>query len=118
MRHRSPIEMMVDKACGFDPNAPQPPRVTLRCPKCKKEKDAAMDQTDPPGTAVVLTQCPECVGGDFSTVDYFDKDGKEASAVQEGRLVLQDHWTLVLAPSDRRVLLAVPNVNVGPVTPA
>ena len=51
-------------------------------------------------------------------VTYFDKDGKEASAVQEGRLVLQDHWTLVLAPSDRRVLLAVPNVNVGPVTPA
>lgn len=27
---RSPIEMMVDKACGFDPDAPRPEPVTRR----------------------------------------------------------------------------------------
>ncbi len=26
---RSPIQMMVDQACGFDPNAPKPKPVTL-----------------------------------------------------------------------------------------
>jgi hypothetical protein len=30
MRARSPIEMMVDKACGFDPNAPSPPRPPVK----------------------------------------------------------------------------------------
>ena len=30
MRARSPIEMMVDKACGFDPNAPPPPREPVK----------------------------------------------------------------------------------------
>lgn len=77
MRNRSPIERAVDRACGIPDDWEPPARITLRCPKCKKEKDAALDPTDPPGTVLVLTQCPECVGGDFGTVDYFDKDGKQ-----------------------------------------
>lgn len=74
---RSPIERMVDRACGIPDDYEPPPRVTLRCPMCKREKDAAIDPTDPPGTKLVLTQCPECVGGDFSTVDYFDSNGRQ-----------------------------------------
>lgn len=30
MRPRSPIEMMVDKACGFDPGAAPPPREPVK----------------------------------------------------------------------------------------
>lgn len=77
MRNRSPIQQMVDRACGIPEGWEPPARVTLRCPKCKREKDAAIEPTDPKGTTLVVTQCPECVGGDFSTVDYFDKDGKQ-----------------------------------------
>jgi hypothetical protein len=77
MRNRSPIERMVDQACGIPDDYESPPQVTLRCPKCKKEKQAALDPTDLPGTAVVLTQCPECVGNERSSVYYFDKSGKQ-----------------------------------------
>lgn len=51
--------------------------VTLRCSKCRVEKLTEKEASDPEGTAVVLTLCPECAGGDFSLVDYFDKDGKQ-----------------------------------------
>lgn len=51
--------------------------VTMRCPTCKLEKQAPRDATDPKGTAVVVCLCPECAGGDFSLVDYFDANGKQ-----------------------------------------
>lgn len=73
---RSPIEMMVDRACGFDPLKPYP-RVTLRCPKCRREQSAATDPTDPPNTAVVLCVCPKCHDGSKVEVDYFDAKGRQ-----------------------------------------
>lgn len=51
--------------------------VTLQCPKCGTKKGAPLDPTDPPGTKTVRMLCPECCGGDFSLVDYFDKDGHQ-----------------------------------------
>ena len=80
---RSPIEMMVDKACGFDPSAPRKPRVMLYCPKCKRRQSAALDPTDPPGTATVIVQCPKCNGGDFDTPKYQDASGAELFANPE-----------------------------------
>lgn len=77
---RSPIEMMIDQATGYDPAAPKPPRrpkVMLHCPKCGRKQKADMDKDDPPGTAVVQVQCPKCVGGDFDTPAYFDANGNE-----------------------------------------
>lgn len=74
---RSPIEMMVDRACGFDPNAPSKPTVLLYCPKCKRRQRASVDDTDPPRTATVIIQCPKCVGGDFDSPKYQDASGKE-----------------------------------------
>lgn len=77
-RPLSPIEMMVDKACGFDRAAAEKrPTVTLRCPKCEATKVADVDPTDPPGTAVVEVQCPECVGGDFDEVIYYNAAGEQ-----------------------------------------
>lgn len=77
-RQLSPIEMMVDRACGFDREAAEKrPTVTLRCPKCQRTRAADQDATDPPGTAVVQAQCPECVGGDFDEPLYFDASGKQ-----------------------------------------
>jgi hypothetical protein len=51
--------------------------VTLRCTGCKKEHRAEADPTDPPGTALIRLLCPECNGGDFSMIEYFDKSGKQ-----------------------------------------
>ena len=76
----SPLDMMIDKACGFDPSAPRPPRdtVTLRCPVCKSEKIVDRHKTDPQGTAVVESACLACLhSGDFDTVNYFSADGRQ-----------------------------------------
>jgi hypothetical protein len=77
VKNRSPIERMVDRACGVPDDYEPPPRVLLECPGCRKTKNIALDQTDPPGTARVLTQCPECVKGDFSSVEYFNAKGQQ-----------------------------------------
>lgn len=78
MRPRSPIEMMVDQACGFDrASYTPPPQVTLRCPHCKRTKRVAMDKTDPAGTAVVETACDKCGEvGDRPEVHYYDAQGR------------------------------------------
>jgi Zn finger protein HypA/HybF involved in hydrogenase expression len=68
---------MVDQACGIPDDWEPPPRVLLRCTKCGKTKDAAQDATDPPNTAEIHMLCPECAGGDFSLIDYFDKQGRQ-----------------------------------------
>jgi hypothetical protein len=82
MKPRSPLDKMIDRACGLPDgweNDPKynPPQVTLECKKCKKTKRVAKDKTDPEGTARVLMQCPECNPGDFDEPAYFDNNGKE-----------------------------------------
>lgn len=77
MRNRSPIERMVDEACGVPADYVPPPRVTLECNVCSKTKSVPIDPTDPPGTAKVRMPCPECAKGDRVMIDYFDKDGKQ-----------------------------------------
>jgi hypothetical protein len=60
---RSPIEMMVDQACGFDRAAWERQRsldlIKLYCPVCKKEKLVDRVKDDPPG-AVLKLKCPNC----------------------------------------------------------
>lgn len=83
---RSPIEMMIDKATGFDPNAPKPPRkpmVMLYCPKCKRRQKSPLEADDPPGTATVIIQCPKCNGGDFDSPKYQDAAGNELSTTPQ-----------------------------------
>ena len=75
---RSPIEMMIDKACGFDPSNPPKPKeypIDLHCPKCKETLKVDRDESDPEGTAKIETDCPKCATEDFK-ISYFDADGK------------------------------------------
>lgn len=52
--------------------------ITLRCPTCGLTKDKAKrDPSDPPTAVIMETQCPECVGSNFSFVEYFDADGNQ-----------------------------------------
>jgi hypothetical protein len=60
-------------------DAPLSETVTLECPKCGKAKKVARDTTDPPTAARVRVACPECNGGDFELIDYFDADGNQVA---------------------------------------
>lgn len=80
-RRLSPIEMAIDQATGFRPDArpkpaPRPP-VTLRCPRCQKSKSVDRLRHDPPGTAVVEYPCPECHKQGEAEVFYFDAAGRQ-----------------------------------------
>ena len=75
--NRTPIQRMVDRACGLPDDWQPSPRVMLECSSCKRTKSAEVDPTDPPGTAKIVMLCPECAKGDFSMIEYFDKDGKQ-----------------------------------------
>lgn len=76
-RRLSPIEMMIDRATGYDPSRPlrQPsrPMVTLRCPSCQRKRRVARERTDPKRAFYVEIPCDKCDdgGGKPETV-YFD----------------------------------------------
>ena len=71
----SPLDRLIDQACGIKPGA----FVTMRCPTCRTEKQAPRHETDPEGTAVVQADCPGCAraGGKDYAVQYFGADGRE-----------------------------------------
>lgn len=73
-RRLTPIEMMVDRACGFDRSAVvERPMVTLRCPRCQRKKRVEKDKTDPKRTAYVEVPCDKCDrGGDKPETTYWD----------------------------------------------
>lgn len=71
--------MMIDKATGFKPgSAPQYPRVTLRCPQCKRTKEVHRDSTDLKNATVVEVLCDKCDRGDgFPETSYYDAEGQQ-----------------------------------------
>lgn len=79
MKHRdtrSPLDRLIDAACGI-PNGP-PKSVVLVCQKCKKEKRCRLDKTDPKGTVRIELTCPDCwTDGSFETAIFFNKNGKQ-----------------------------------------
>lgn len=77
-RQISPIEQMIDKACGYKPAA-APNMVTLVCPTCGTVKRVKEIDSDPPGTYRVEADCNECASPDGRDIRYFDKHGKEIS---------------------------------------
>lgn len=50
-------------------------------------------------------------------ITYRDATSQPVSTETWGKIVLQDHWTLILDPDSRAVLFAVPNVNMISVEP-
>jgi hypothetical protein len=53
---RSPIEILVDEACGVDSTVEW---ITFRCPECQRTKRVIRHDDDPPGELVA--NCPDCV---------------------------------------------------------
>lgn len=56
---RSPIEILVDQACGVSDRWQEPETVRLMCPICGRLKRVSIHETDPDGTATVEYPCNE-----------------------------------------------------------
>ncbi len=69
MRPRTPIDRMIDAACGIDPDRGY---VILTCPDCDRVKKVVRDETDHPKAAYVSYPCPGCRGESEPEVEYFD----------------------------------------------
>lgn len=48
--------------------------LTLRCPKCKRQKQTPRAPVDPEDATRVEIVCDNCDTGDFSESMYFDKN--------------------------------------------
>ena len=79
MRPLSPIERMVDAACGYVPGKPTVSKtILLRCPKCKRTKRVAKDKLEPKTAVELVLECPDCFReGTFEDPRYLDKNRKD-----------------------------------------
>ena len=58
---RTPIERMVDEACGHDTlSAPPPFLIRLRCPTCGGEKLVERHTVDPCKAVLCVFPCQDC----------------------------------------------------------
>lgn len=85
MSRPSPLEAMIDAACACVKCGQKGKAgscgcwVMLECPKCRKRRFVERNEFDPPNTARVQIQCPDCNAGDFDQPHYFDAAGRELS---------------------------------------
>lgn len=59
----TPIEAMIDEACGVNDaryQAPSLRSIRLLCPRCHKCLYVSRDDTDPEGTEFICFGCPDC----------------------------------------------------------
>ena len=73
---RSPIEAMIDAACGYVGGS-DCRFVQLRCPRCKRTKRVRRHSSDPPNCATLEFACPQCNPTDDEMVDYYDENGHQ-----------------------------------------
>ena len=68
---RSPIEQMVDQACGFDPEKYDDSEQTilLECPVCKQTKKTHRTAADPKSAVKLVLYCPKCLPKNKKTVE-------------------------------------------------
>lgn len=84
MRARSPIEMMVDQACGFDPSAPAPARPPARPPV----------KADDPETQAVCDVCEAATAWARAIDDGTAADATvaEAELLAKARALVATGW--------------------------
>lgn len=88
MDRRSPLERMIDQACGFDHKlqlipdtredvitGKRPDLVIMRCSLCATEKIAARHDSDPKQAVFIVFPCPKCLRAAKGEVRYFGADG-------------------------------------------
>jgi hypothetical protein len=75
-RSLSPIERMIDEACGIGPGSKPAPRVMIECPKCGRTKLVPLEFPDPPGTSRIVFPCNKCEQ-DGAGIYYFNAQGQQ-----------------------------------------
>jgi len=76
----SPINALIDKACGYKPKATvrSSKLVLLRCPSCKRKRLTEREQGEPKRTATIILRCPDCdKKHGFMWPLFLDKNGKD-----------------------------------------
>ena len=61
--------------------------IMLVCTSCARNKRVPRESTDPPGLALMQTQCNRCSRGNYSPELYFDAQGHEINC--DGELLPQ-----------------------------
>jgi hypothetical protein len=78
---RTPIELMIDRACSILDGPPprlKIDRITLRCPICGTEKQVEREWFDPPTATVQVFPCLACRKPDAQVV-WLDTDGRKVT---------------------------------------
>lgn len=74
---RSPIEQMIDRACGYTPSdTGHPVIIILACPHCLTQRSTTIDASFPPETRRVQYPCPTCQKSHGETIEFFDGVGR------------------------------------------
>jgi hypothetical protein len=73
---RSPLDRMIDEACGVTPLSMLSRTITLRCRICGAEMVTGRDVTDPALARIVLSVCPKHPDVP-QLVTYLDADGRD-----------------------------------------
>jgi len=87
---QSPIDALIDKACGLPDDYTPPEMIEIHCTGCERSTKVPVDKSDPPGTVTANILCPECVVGDFDLPQYFDAEGNELDAAFDQHPTLGD----------------------------
>lgn len=84
---RSPLERMIDEACGVTPQTTFGPSILLQCPICIQKKFVPLHRNDPPGAVRLEFPCIPCGTKKYGSlaafkasdeeVHYFDNKGRE-----------------------------------------
>lgn len=77
MKMGSPLDRMIDQACGLDPSQLKALPM-LACPRCKREKRTTLQRNEPKDATRIELPCPDCwKAGEFENPIYFDANGKQ-----------------------------------------
>jgi len=68
----TPLEALIDRACGIENPQDISKWVTLACTECLVEKRVPKDSTDPEKTERIEFICPDCKGSINGPISFFD----------------------------------------------
>lgn len=84
---RSPIERMIDAACGIteaDRVEMRRGQITMKCRSCGDTRSAARDASDPPGADTIVFPCPNCRTEPWPDPVCLDVEGREIAFDMKG----------------------------------
>ena len=78
-RTLSPIDRMIDAACGIDPAdaLPPPGEIIIGCPACGQYRRVHRHYIDPDNAVLGASSCPDCIGNRDADPEYFDDEGRQ-----------------------------------------